>query len=101
MLFIGKIGKKDKEEIFKKYFNNMKKTKLALIQMKMSSDREKNISKAISKIHMAKKKGANIVCLPELFLTKYFCQTEKHSNFNLAESIPGPTTTVFSSLAKK
>lgn len=67
----------------------------------MSSDKEKNITKAISKIQIAKKKGANIVCLPELFLTKYFCQTEKHSNFNLAESIPGPTTTVFSSLAKK
>lgn len=67
----------------------------------MSSDKEKNITKAISKIQIAKKKGANIVCLPELFLTKYFCQTEKHSNFNLAESIPGPTTTIFSSLAKK
>lgn len=79
----------------------MSKTRLALIQMKMSSDKEKNIIKAISKIQIAKKKGANIVCLPELFLTKYFCQTEKHSNFNLAESIPGPTTTVFSSLAKK
>ncbi len=57
MLFIGKIGKKDKEKIFKKYFNNMNKTRLALIQMKMSSDREKNISKAISKIHMAKKRA--------------------------------------------
>ena len=101
MLFIGKIGKKDKEKIFKKYFKIMSKTRLALIQMKMSSDKEKNITKAISKIQLAKKKGANIVCLPELFLTKYFCQTEKHSNFNLAESIPGPTTTVFSSLAKK
>tara|TARA_E500000331_G_C17217882_1_gene696665 strand:+ start:20 stop:961 length:942 start_codon:yes stop_codon:yes gene_type:complete len=101
MLFIGKIGKKDKEKIFKKYFKIMSKTRLALIQMKMSSDKEKNITKAISKIQIAKKKGANIVCLPELFLTKYFCQTEKHSNFNLAESIPGPTTTVFSSLAKK
>ena len=101
MLFIGKIGKKDKEKIFKKYFKIMSKTRLALIQMKMSSDKEKNITKAISKIQIAKKKGANIVCLPELFLTKYFCQTEKHSNFNLAESIPGPTTTIFSSLAKK
>ena len=101
MLFIGKIGKKDKEKIFKNYFKIMSKTRLALIQMKMSSDKEKNITKAISKIQIAKKKGANIVCLPELFLTKYFCQTEKHSNFNLAESIPGPTTTVFSSLAKK
>ena len=47
MLFIGKIGKKDKEKIFKKYFKIMSKTRLALIQMKMSSDKEKNITKAI------------------------------------------------------
>ena len=79
----------------------MKKTRLALIQMKMSSEKEKNIAKAILKIKSAKKRGADIVCLPELFLTKYFCQTEKHSNFNLAENIPGPTTATFSSIAKK
>ena len=69
MLFIGNIGKRDKEGIFKKYFNNMGKTRLALIQMKMSSDKEKNIKNAIAKIRFAKKRGANIVCLPELFLT--------------------------------
>ena len=101
MLFIGRIGKKDKEEIFKNYFKSMKKTRLALIQMKMSSDKEKNIINSISKIRLAKKKGANIVCLPELFSTNYFCQVEKHSNFNLAESIPGPTTDIFSPLAKE
>ena len=101
MLFIGRIGKKDKEEIFKNYFKSMKKTRLALIQMKMSSDKEKNIVNSILKIRLAKKKGANIVCLPELFLTNYFCQTEKHSNFNLAEKIPGSTTETFSILAKE
>ena len=79
----------------------MGKTRLALIQMKMSSDKEKNIKSAIAKIRFAKKRGANIVCLPELFLTNYFCQVEKHSNFNLAESVPGPTTSIFSSLAKE
>ena len=79
----------------------MGKTRLALIQMKMSSEKKKNISSAISKIYKAKKKGAEIICLPELFLTNYFCQIEKHSNFNFAEKIPGPTTDMFSSLAKK
>ncbi len=79
----------------------MSKVKLALIQMKMSSDRERNIANAISKIYKAKKKGANIICMPELFLTNYFCQSEKHSNFNLAEKIPGTTTETFSQLAKK
>ena len=79
----------------------MGKTKLALIQMKMSSEKNKNISNAISKIKLAKRKDAEIICLPELFLTKYFCQSEKHSYFNFAEKIPGPTTEVFSLLAKK
>ena len=79
----------------------MSKVKLALIQMKMSSEKRKNIANAVSKIYKAKKKGANIICLPELFLTSYFCQTEKHSNFNLAEKIPGATTDTFSMLAKK
>ena len=79
----------------------MTKTKIALIQMKMSSEPKKNISHAISKIRLASKKGAKIICLPELFLSNYFCQTEKHSNFNLAEKIPGPTTKIFSSLAKQ
>ena len=68
----------------------MGKTRLALIQMKMSSEKKKNISSAVSKIYKAKKKGAEIICLPELFLTNYFCQTEKHSNFNFAEKVPGP-----------
>ena len=79
----------------------MSKVRLALVQMKMSSERKINISNAISKIYKAKKKGANIICLPELFLTNYFCQSEKHSNFNLAEKIPGKTTETFSQLAKK
>ncbi len=79
----------------------MSRVKVALIQMKMSSEKSKNISNAISKIHAAKKKGANIICLPELFLTNYFCQSEKHSNFNLAEKIPGTTTEIFSPIAKK
>ena len=79
----------------------MGKTRLALIQMKMSSDKEKNIKSAIAKIRFAKKRGANIVCLPELFLTNYFCQTESHSNFKLAEKIPGKTSKIFCDLAKE
>ena len=63
----------------------MSKTKIALIQMKMSSEPKKNIKSAINKINAAAKKGAKIICLPELFLTKYFCQIESHKNFNFAE----------------
>ena len=76
----------------------MSKTKIALIQMKMTSDLKKNTTQAISKIKIAAKRGAKVVCLPELFLTKYFCQIERHKNFNYAEKIPGPSSNLFSSL---
>ncbi len=79
----------------------MNKTKIALVQMKMSSEPKKNIKNAIDKITSAAKKGAKVICLPELFLTKYFCQVESHKNFNLAEKIPGPSSNLFSELAKK
>ena len=79
----------------------MSKTKIALVQMKMSSDLKKNIQNATNKIRIAAKKGAKVICLPELFLTKYFCQAENHKNFNLAEKIPGPNSYLFSLLAKE
>ena len=79
----------------------MTKTRIALIQMKMSSEQKKNMSTAIKKIKEASKKKAKIICLPELFLSNYFCQQEKHSNFDLAEKIPGKTTDIFCSLAKE
>ena len=79
----------------------MSKTKIALVQMKMSSDPKKNIRNAKNKIKIAAKKGAKVICLPELFLTKYFCQVENHKNFNLAEKIPGPNSHLFSLLAKE
>ena len=79
----------------------MSKTKIALVQMKMSSELKKNIQNATNKIRIAAKKGAKVICLPELFLTKYFCQVENHKNFNLAEKIPGPNSHLFSLLAKE
>ena len=96
-----KIGKVEKEEISKNYFNKMTKTRIALIQMKMSSDPKKNMNSAIRKIKEANKKKAKVICLPELFLSNYFCQQEKHSNFNFAEKIPGKTTNILCSLAKE
>ena len=58
-----------------------KKTKIGLIQLKITNDIEKNIKNSIIKIKQAAKKGAKIICVPELFLSNYFCQSEKHSNF--------------------
>ena len=79
----------------------MTKTRIALIQMKMSSDPQKNMNSAIRKIKEAYKKRAKVICLPELFLSNYFCQQEKHSNFNFAEKIPGKTTNILCLLAKE
>ena len=79
----------------------MTKTRIALIQMKMSSEQNNNMDTAIRKIKDAVRKKAKVICLPELFLSNYFCQQEKHSNFNLAEKIPGETTNILSELAKE
>src|SRR6266404_4788811 len=60
-------------------------TKVALVQMRCGLDPDKNFSRAVDFIRDAAKQGAQIVCLPELFRTQYFCQTEDHKNFKLAE----------------
>jgi N-carbamoylputrescine amidase len=65
---------------------------LALIQMSAGDDPSQNLAKAAERIATAAKKGAQVVCLQELFRSRYFCQSENHRNFKLSESIPGPTT---------
>lgn len=74
---------------------------LGLIQMAMSSDPEENRKKAIRMIHEASERGAQIVCLPELFTTLYFPREEKTDASGLAETIPGKTTEVLSKAAKE
>jgi N-carbamoylputrescine amidase len=76
-----------------------KKVTIALIQMKCVEDKEKNLRKSISLIKKAARKNAQIICLPELFSSLYFPQTENHQNFKYAETIPGPTTNTLSKLA--
>ena len=78
-----------------------KKTKIGLIQLRITNNIEKNIKNSIIKIKQAAKKGAKIICVPELFLYNYFCQSEKHSNFKLAQKIPNPTTKIFCQLSKE
>ena len=78
-----------------------KKTTIGLIQIKVSNNPITNIENSIKKIKEAAKKNAKIICLPELFLTPYFCQTENHSKFKLAEKIPGPITNTYCKLAKE
>ena len=79
----------------------IKKTKIAIVQTKVSNNEKLNIKNSIDKIKLAAKKKAKIICLPELFLSPYFCQTENHSKFKLAEKIPGKKTILYCELAKK
>jgi N-carbamoylputrescine amidase len=78
-----------------------KKINIGLVQMSCTADVQANMQKAIAGIREAAQKGANIVCLQELFTSLYFCDVEDHENFKLAESIPGPSTNVLSVLAKE
>jgi N-carbamoylputrescine amidase len=75
--------------------------KVGLIQMSCGPDPGANLKKAIARIGDAAKKGAQIVCLQELFRSQYFCQTEDIELFNLAETIPGPTTEALGKVAKQ
>ena len=79
----------------------IKKVKIGIIQSKISDNFKKNLNSAIKSIKKAASKKAKIICMPELFLSSYFCQTESHSNFKLAEKIPGKTTKIFCELAKE
>src|ERR1700726_1967737 len=74
---------------------------IGLIQRKCSPDPAENLSKAMSGIREAASRGAQIVCLEELFRSPYFCREENHDNFNLAEPIPGPSTEALGKLAKE
>jgi len=74
---------------------------VALVQMRMGADPEANFASAVKHIREAARRGAQIVCLPELFRTQYFCQREDLKLFNLAEPIPGPTTKALSALARE
>jgi len=75
--------------------------KLGLLQTRCSQDPAENLKKTVALAEQAAKKGAQIICTQELFHSQYFCQTEDHANFKLAESIPGPTTEAFQKIARK
>ncbi len=76
------------------------RVQVALVQMSCSTDKQANVEKAIQKTHEAAAQGAQIVCLQELFASQYFCQSEDHVQFDLAEPIPGPTTAQLAEAAR-
>jgi N-carbamoylputrescine amidase len=78
-----------------------RKYKIAAVQMSMGADPEANFAAAVKHVYEAARMGANIVCLPELFRTQYFCQREDLRLFDLAEPIPGPSTEKLGAVARE
>jgi N-carbamoylputrescine amidase len=77
------------------------KYKIALVQMRVAADGDANLKRAIAGIQEAAKNGAEVVCLPELFRSQYFCQHQDPAHFDLAEPIPGPTTQALGQVARE
>jgi N-carbamoylputrescine amidase len=78
-----------------------KKVKIGTVQMSCTQSPKDNLAKAIRGIREAAAKGAQVVCLQELFTSLYFCDVEDYENFKLAEPIPGPSTESLSTVAKE
>lgn len=72
---------------------------VGLVQMRCADDPADNLMRALARTREAAQQGAAVICLPELFLTPYFCKTEAYEPFDLAEPVPGPTTQAFEALA--
>ena len=75
--------------------------KLGLIQTTASAQPAENLKRTLGLVERAARSGAQVICTQELFRSQYFCQSENHDFFSLAEKIPGPTTAALQKLAKK
>ncbi len=75
--------------------------KVGLVQMSTTDDKAANLKKALERVRDAAKRGAQVVCLQELFASPYFCQVEDAALFDLAETVPGPTTEAVASVARE
>jgi len=78
-----------------------RKFAIGLVQMRCSTDPADNLRRAQDGLREAARRGARVACLPELFRTQYFCQTEDPAVFDLAEPIPGPSTEALGALARE
>src|SRR4026207_1650632 len=72
-----------------------------LLQSACSENPAENLKKTLAAAERLAKQGAQIICTQELFRSQYFCQSEDHEYFKLAETIPGPSTDAFRKLARK
>ncbi|HUF11295.1 MAG TPA: carbon-nitrogen hydrolase [Rhodothermales bacterium] len=74
--------------------------RVGLVQMECAVDPATNMERALAGIHEAADDRATVVCLPELFRSRYFCQVESYDHFDLAEKVPGPTTQLLEDVAR-
>src|SRR5262245_60064926 len=74
---------------------------VGLVQAKVGRDKAATVEMTAERVREAARRGAKLVCLQELFASEYFCQSEDHAQFELAESIPGPTTEAMAKVAKE
>lgn len=81
--------------------SSARKVTLGLIQTRCERNRDHNLARTIDRIRAAADNGARIICLQELFNSQYFCQSEDHGNFALAESVPGPTIRALARVARR
>ena len=79
----------------------MNKYKIAVLQLRLNDGPENNLKKGLEWVRKAAKKGAEVICLPELYASHYFCQSEDISNFALAEPMHGVSFQAFSALARE
>ena len=79
----------------------LQKFRVGLVQMYCTPTPEDNMERAIAHVREAAKQGAQVICLPELFQTQYFCQREDAALFDLAEPVPGPSTARLSAVARE
>jgi N-carbamoylputrescine amidase len=78
-----------------------RKFAVALVQMAMGNDPGENLRKGADRVREAARRGARVVCLPELFRSRYFCQREDTAFFDFAEPLPGPTTDSLGKVARE
>lgn len=79
----------------------MSKVKIGIVQTSCTADIQLNMKNATRGVERAISNGAQIICLPEMYRTLYFCQTQDYEQFKTAETIPGPSTELFSKIAKE
>ena len=79
--------------------NTQNNLMIALVQMACGADSNENVGSAVAKVEEASRHGAEVVCLPELFRSQYFCQKEDAALFDLAEPVPGPSTEALGKVA--